>query len=168
MQQPSWGHWMPVFLINLLKHHRRRSFPSTLALSALTHSAHRSLMLPSVSCFQAHFSYVPSSRPQQTLSNSVRFSIASHIHLLPISLDLMTCSLRLGIPEITYYSFRSNTYKVILQYCRGLFPVQPRIFKSADVKVPYIEWHRTMHTVGLLHLQIPNCESKLHFLIVVH
>lgn len=80
----------------------------------------------------------------------------------------MICSLRLGIPEITYYSFRSNTYKVILQYCRGLFPVQPRIFKSADVKVPYIEWHRTMHTVGLLHLQIPNCESKLHFLIVVH
>ena len=37
--------------------------------------------------------------------------------------------------------------------------------KSTAVQVPYIKWLRTMYTVGLLYLQIPNCGWKILFLI---
>lgn len=38
-----------------------------------------------------------------------------------------------------------------------IFPQTP---KSKDTQLPYVKWHSSMHTIGPLHPQTPNCGWK--------
>lgn len=58
------------------------------------------------------------------------------------------------------YNLTPPKLRLSLFIHRGLVPGPPWIPKSLDAQVPYIKWHRSVHTAGSPHLWTPSHGSK--------